>query len=401
MTPKDKYDASPSATGYLFQCRFALLEALRQLREQPALEISLERFDDVSIDAGVAGRVWIQTKHHRGRTGRLTDASVDLWGTLRIWSERLATGQLTLPETRLWIVTTAVAPAGSAAEMLRHDGRKPMDAVKALLKVASKSRSKENADAYAAFLKLPNAARLKLIESVRIFDGTPTIEDVPRMLAQELWSAVAAEHRVPFVQRLEGWWFDRVAAHLGGTRQDPITALEIQAFVDDLREQFARDNLPIDSDLPRSPQSVSDKDEQRPLVAQLRLLDATDQRILFALHDYHRAYAQTSRWVREGLLRPGELENYHESLKHEWARRFDIRVASLKAGATEEERRRVGNVLYEQVIEEFKLHIRERCDKPFVMRGTYHELADDLEVGWHPDFDARLRVLFGLTERSA
>ena len=32
----------------------------------------------------------IQTKHHIGKTGNLTDASVDLWKTLVIWSKRVA-----------------------------------------------------------------------------------------------------------------------------------------------------------------------------------------------------------------------------------------------------------------------------------------------------------------------
>jgi hypothetical protein len=39
------------------------------------------------------------------------------------------------------------------------------------------------------------------------------------------------------------------------------------------------------------------------------------------------------------------------------------------------------------------IRLRERFDEPFVTRGTLHELADRLSVGWHPDFVARLEEL--------
>jgi hypothetical protein len=36
------------------------------------------------------------------------------------------------------------------------------------------------------------------------------------------------------------------------------------------------------------------------------------------------------------------------------------------------------------------INIREKVNKPFVMRGTYHDLANQLKVGWHVDFMNRL-----------
>jgi hypothetical protein len=42
-------EASASATGYLFQCRYALLAALRAILDAPELEISIEKLDDVAF----------------------------------------------------------------------------------------------------------------------------------------------------------------------------------------------------------------------------------------------------------------------------------------------------------------------------------------------------------------
>ena len=41
-------------------------------------------------------------------------------------------------------------------------------------------------------------------------------------------------------------------------------------------------------------------------------------------------------------------------------------------------------------VENLHLNIREKVSKPFIMRGTYHALANQLKVGWHIDFIDRL-----------
>ncbi|MDE6851432.1 MAG: hypothetical protein K2J67_02945, partial [Lachnospiraceae bacterium] len=53
---------------------------------------------------------------------------------------------------------------------------------------------------------------------------------------------------------------------------------------------------------------------------------------------------------------------------------------------------RAGKELYNN-IENLELYIRERVTQPFIMRGTYHELANRLQVGWHIDFYERLHGL--------
>jgi hypothetical protein len=61
----------------------------------------------------------LQTKHHLHCASDLTDASVDLWKTLRIWSE-FALEDPGLPSrTRLVLLTTASVGDESIAKLLR------------------------------------------------------------------------------------------------------------------------------------------------------------------------------------------------------------------------------------------------------------------------------------------
>ena len=84
------HEASASATGYLFQCRYALLAGLRATLDSPQLEISIEKFDDIAFEADGNAIELIQTKHHIANRGNLTDGSTDLWKTLLIWSKLVA-----------------------------------------------------------------------------------------------------------------------------------------------------------------------------------------------------------------------------------------------------------------------------------------------------------------------
>lgn len=64
---ENAHEASASATGYLYQCRIALLNGLHAIPINPTLEISIERFDDVAFEREGSPLELIQTKHHLQR----------------------------------------------------------------------------------------------------------------------------------------------------------------------------------------------------------------------------------------------------------------------------------------------------------------------------------------------
>ena len=84
------FDASPSALGYLYQCRYALLLAL-QHDEDSALQMSIEKLDDVAFLGDGVARTnpaeLLQFKHHVKRPGGLSPRVRTFWKTIRVWSE--------------------------------------------------------------------------------------------------------------------------------------------------------------------------------------------------------------------------------------------------------------------------------------------------------------------------
>lgn len=383
-----------AAVGHLYQVRYALLLLMRSVRELgPTVEVSLERTDDIGLDQNGALAVLVQTKHHGARAARpvsLTDSSVDLWKTLRVWSEGIETGAVRIPGTLLQLVSTAVAPPSTAASLLRPTERNVEQALRQLGSVAATSRSQENAAAYAAFNSLDAPTRRSLLEQVQILDGSPHIGDVTPLLERELITNIGPEHIPGFLTRLEGWWFDVVIVHLQSGALDRISGLDLIRYMHELQRQLRDDNLPIDELLLDEITLASEDHERRTFVQQLRLVGLRHNGVLAAVRDYYRAFAQRSRWAGDDLLYLSELDRYERRLIDEWRHAFGLMEAECPAD--EDGRRTAGLHLYSTLTQRH-LPIRPECADGFIARGSLHMLADDQRIGWHVDFIEHLRAV--------
>lgn len=400
MTTPSPFSAADSALGYLYQVRLALLWALRRLKMGSDFIVSLETLDDVTFESkGGKPEELLQLKHHRNREAALTDASADLWKSLRVWFEGHAAKAIP-PGTALHLLTTGQAPAGSVASYLRSDSRDIDAAIRGLETIAQSSSSKDNAAAYMVFLGASATERKNLIGCVVVLDSAPTITDLDNDLRAEVFWAVDRKHHDAFLERLEGWWLRRSLKQLVSVvPEDRILAAEIESQMSDLREQFKQDSLPIDDDL-----LTFDLDEATQtahadsvFVRQLEIIAAGKRRIAAAIRDYYRAFEQRSRWLRNDLVLIGDLKQYEQRLVQEWEIVFDQVKDEIGADAAEEAKQRAAREVLRWA-ESVSLPIRPRVTEPFITRGSLHMLADEIQLGWHPEFRDRLAALLESTE---
>jgi hypothetical protein len=401
VTTQNPFSAADSALGYLYQVRVALLWSLRRLKINHDFVISLETLDDVTFETkGGKADELLQTKHHRSREATLTDSSEDLWKSLRVWFEGHKAKAIP-PGTALHLLTTGTAPTGSIAARLRSDGGRDVDgALKALETTAQSSASKTNAAAYAAFLGSSTKDRKKLLDCLVIIDGAPTITALDDDLKTEVFWAVERKDHDAFLERLEGWWLRRCLKQLASAvPADRVLAAEIEAQMSDLREQFKQDSLPIDDDL-----LMFDLDEETQIahsgsmfVRQLEIIAAGKRRIAGAVRDYYRAFEQRSRWLRNDLLLIGDLTQYERRLVEEWELVFEGVKDELGDKAAEAAQQKAAREVLKWA-ESISLPIRPGVTEPFVTRGSLHMLADEVRLGWHPQFHDRLAALLQAKE---
>jgi len=386
------FSAAASATGYLFQFRYALLDALRRMRQEVDFKVCIETLDDVVFEQQGEAPELLQTKHQINRLADLTDASVDLWKTLRIWGEGIAAGSIR-PDSRFMLITTATAAAGSAASFLRPgDSRCVSTAVGRLRSTVATSSNQKNKDAYASFRAFTPKQQAQLLESIYVVDAVPNIISLDTELRKEVFHTVDRQFLNAFLDRLEGWWIRRVIQHLVTKPVIPILTAELLDEMNNLRDQLRKDNLPIDDAIEQMKVDATGYHD-RVFVHQLHLIQINNERIVRAIQDYYRAFGQRSKWVREELIGVGDLERYENRLKDAWEGRFLAMRDELGQTAAEEEQKRQAQQLFKWIETGDLPRIRPLCESGFVARGSYQILSDHLKVGWHPEFESRLRHL--------
>ena len=383
------HSAAPSAAGYLYQARLALLEALRYVYVDSDIEIAIEKLDDVSFEKDGRALELLQTKHHLTKSGDLTDRSVDLWKTLGIWAETVKADPSLPRRTRFALITTGRAPNGSAASYLRPvdaSNRDPAKAEAMLVRAGNASTNRTLDKAIAAFRALAPEMRKALVGAIEIIDGAPLISDMEslaegrlRMIASRGKAALARE-------QLEGWWWPRICAALQAETPGTISVLEVEQKLDDIRESLKRDALPLDmEDADPSQEELDMLDEMR-FVRQLQCIGIGANRLQYAKRDFYRASAQRSQWARQKLLVDDEVGRFDRTLFEEWQPRFEQMRDGLSEGSQETAVREAGHKLYGWVEADARFPLRTTVSR-FLNVGSYHILADDLRVGWHRDYE--------------
>ncbi|MEW1687389.1 ABC-three component system protein [Streptomyces sp. NPDC091265] len=402
-------DASPfaataSAMGYLYQLRIALLRCTDLLEGGASWTVALEAGDDIEcVQDGTTG-LW-QLKH-RAEGTRITDGTTDLWKSLRVWASGVAAAVIDLDSADLFLLTTADAPPLSAAAYLGpgHQSRDPSEAHRLLTEARSAARARQKkkaaanpdteakkSDLYGAWDSLPEPEQLRLLERVQILHNAEDIHATGTRLQGRVAIAVGHQCAGPFLERLEGWFFQRTIAQMG-TAAGPITGTEFDEAFSRLRSQFRPDNLPIDDDV-IDLSGESDLHTDKMFVQQMGLARIGSTRVRIAVREWLRASTQRDRWSNENLLLPGEIARYERRLTEEWEVRFEAMRDELGDQAAGEAMTAAAKALYRWVEQEARFPIRRGCEEPFITTGSFHMLADDLDVGWHPQYAARLMTL--------
>jgi len=382
------FSAGPQALGYLYQARVALALLLESPDEA---QLRVEALDDIDIsDAVSAGSLsLIQLKHHTG-DATLTDASTDLWKSLRVWSEQAKAAKFAFDNTKIIFFTTAKIGTGSIASLLGDSKRDATGAEKKLLNVASTSGNKSLTEAFDAFKQLTDGQRRSLLAAIHIVGSHLDIAGVKKKIDQQLRLAVRAKYLAPLSERVEGWWTDKVILHLLAKTPsyvNGISGFELHEHVASIAETFHEESLPIDYDSLGMTKDEVEASRNRQFVKQLEAIQAGSRTIRKAIFDYHRAYNQRHRWLRDSLVFPQELEKYEDRLRDEWERYFDHNFSDVDA-SDQQTLIAAGKTVLRWAEMECTLRIRPRVEADFVRRGSFHILAEKEppDIYWHPKF---------------
>jgi hypothetical protein len=362
---------------------------LERARKDATGYIGVERVDDVLLadETGVTGIE--QTKHSVDEDATFSDYSTAVWRTLGNWARLVVNGIIDLAKIEFVFVTNVGIPQGTAlGHLLEGDEpRQPPAALGLFKAAAAASQSKTTEDDRADFLKLSDPQQEAFVAAVRVVT-IAGLADLTSELQSTLHYICEPDQLPALASELEGWWLQRLSEHLGKGRGALVPLTELEARVSYLREKYKASNLPIDDEQPADdPESLAGY----VFVHQLRVLHVGERRIRNAQRDFLRARAQRSKWVREARVDPAEMNGYDKSLCDLWRTRFAIMADEITSDTNEDDKRKAGRGLLGWA--ETQMIPLRGTQAQFLTSGSYQALADEIRVGWHPEFEGKFQTV--------
>ncbi|MFY0311173.1 ABC-three component system protein [Leisingera sp. D0M16] len=121
-------------------------------------------------------------------------------------------------------------------------------------------------------------------------------------------------------------------------------------------------------------------------IRQLDLVDADIKHKTRAASDYLLATGDRTRWAEEGLVFEGSMNEYDSGLlrRHENLR-TEVGLSHSALSAEQQ-----GLLLYAKCCSSTQLPLEGRVVPDHFMPGSFNNLAERREIGWHADFDILL-----------
>jgi len=226
---------------------------------------------------------------------------------------------------------------------------------------------------------------------MRVVDGSPDVDGVDNAVRMKLRAALPEDHADPFMRQLWAWWYEQVVEMLQ-KRNTSVSVNRLMQRVSRIRDDYTSGRLPTLVKREDFPESVVEELVDAQFIHQLLWVGAGRQ-LNKAMVDYYRAYQQTILWLEDDLVNIDELAQFESDLADEWSREFDWMLEEIEEDASEFQQQKAGRILLRKMLDQTLYRIRERYDDAFFSRGKHHELADRGLIGWHPDFEERIKNL--------
>lgn len=383
--PKKSHSAPGPSAGYGYQFE----RALYWLARSPAgAVVGIETDDDVAIRTGAAS-LWEQDKHSIADGAEpFGDRSKDLWNTLNIWLDAIEESRADVETTRFLMVTNKALPEclaktiGSAASAneagdciagLERAAEDPPEKIATLTDRVLRSESRD--------------ALIKLIQNTELVDatsgaGAPQVRnDTMASLQLPSWAVPTAES---ILHELAGWIH---ACTLAAWRENKPAWIardhfvnQLHAILDNRKRKIIRERA--EYLIPVSDDTVGGE-KGRQFVKQLFLVTEDPVLVDSAIRDFIRCSIEKLRLSKEGNITDDDWRAFQVALRSRWEK-IRARVLRLKQNHPP------NDVGFEILTETTENH-RERLagsetDEVYLTSGTYHLLAELLEVGWHPEY---------------
>lgn len=359
--------------------------------------VSLEYFEDVGVERPDGTRLAEQAKSYTSRNP-LSDRSLSFWKTLRNWVEA-AHNEMLRPSTTRFV---AYAPKAEMKDIVLsfHNATTVEQARQALSKARETLATADGWDISTAahphltFIFNADPDLVAQVLTRLTVDTTPG--NPPDALKPLLHDKLVGEDSIDDVLRWAHGWIKQRTDNLLKERE-PARIVKRDFHQALLNYVRTHDRLNILRSVAGRPSDdeVAQQLSERIYVSQLRIIDLDDVDVLSAVNDFLAAAIDRTIWSDRGMISEDSLETLERELTATW--RNKQRRTTLAFG--ERDGKEQGQFTFLECMEHEACIDGLETPRHFI-RGSWHALADDFAIGWHPQYKGILATLSEPGQRS-
>jgi hypothetical protein len=376
----DRHTARGQAAGYLFQPERALVWLSTAGK---GAKVGIETDDDITIAVNGNATAREQDKHTVKGSNPFSDFSKELWKSILIWLDAAAQNEFDPTTCKLYLATNARVGDGFLKSVLGCDGKptKIRRIVEDLLSKQCPDGTQTLIDrfkAHDATLRYKVLAAIELLEAV----DCPVGGKLRKKLASNLHLPNDVDNDI-IIDGLLGWIH---STSLENWRAQQPAWIAVSAFDNQMhrliRQLRSFKRLGYPQHLVIVSQAERRKQINKLFVHQLKIIDASEEEILKAVDDFCRCKIEKIRLANEGDLTGDDWIDFDDQLTRHWS----VLSEREKRSTPSHKPKDIGHAIYSAAM----LHqatLAQQQAQPYLTCGTYHRLANEATLGWHPDFE--------------
>lgn len=366
--------------GYTLQLPRALYHLLKS---GPGDKVSIEVISDVATSK-LNGSVISEEDKSSIVGNPITDRSTDLWKTFSNWIDAINRGVLDVRKTKFILYCNQSGRQGivnkfSTAQN-HQEAKTTVDYVKTEL-----NDIKSDHDIWKDYNFVVNESETLLLDVIERFElelGNGTGYDEVRY---EIRRIHVPESQIEFFMDNLSGWLQKLVMEKIKTKEKAIIRWE------DFNHQFSvlferarrRELIDFSLQYPPEDEEVQSQVKVRPrYLQQLEVVASSDDEILEAVCAYLRANVNRVKWIDNEIIDEDIASDFELRLREFWGNQRK-RIQITQKTLSEEEQ---GQLLYGDC--KSRTETINDINPPYpTIAGTYHALADEPVLGWHPNWE--------------
>ena len=381
-----KSNAPGQLLGYALQFPRALYHLLRS---GPGDTVSIEVLGDVAIIES-SGDVILEEDKSSIVENPLTDRSTNLWKTFANWIEIINDKKFDVRKTKFILYCNHSGRRGIIDEFSsaqnQPDARKAIDyAKKELIDIEVEHEKGVEHDIWKYYDNVINQHETLLLDIIERFElqvGKGAGYDKVRY---EIQRKLVPEKQIEFlVDKLSGWLQKEVIEKIADRKLAIVSWEEFNrqflVFIEQIRQ---RDLIDFTREYPPSKEDVQNQVKTQPCyLKQLDIIGSSEDELIDAVIDFLKANVNRQNWIESEIIDEDIASDFESKLSTFWEnKRKHIKLTESRRSEEEQ-----GQLLYI----ECKMRqetIRGMSPPESTIAGTYHTLANETVIGWHPNWE--------------